>query len=137
MEKYVLIIAVGAIILAYLGFHLFTDVSIDTLPPVVIHTEPVSGQLNVDPSISEIQIRFSKNMMPENMYSLVRLTGSTFPEITGDVYFLEDERTCIIPVKLESGRTYAFWINKGHWNSFRDAGNIPAVPYLLVFRTRN
>ena len=56
--------------------------------------------------------------------------------IAGDVHFMKDGRTCVLPVKLEPGKTYAMWINSQKHNAFRDTGNNSAVPYLLVFETR-
>jgi hypothetical protein len=40
-------------------------------------------------------------------------------------------------VKLEPGKTYVLWFNRGQFNSFRDTDNNPAVPYLLVFQTKS
>jgi hypothetical protein len=60
----------------------------------------------------------------------------SFPEITGDVRYLDDNRTCVAPVRLEPGRTYVIWFNSQSQNAFRDLGNRPAVPYLMVFQTR-
>lgn len=51
------------------------------------------------------------------------------------IRYLADRRTCVMPVKLAPGRTYVVWINRGKFDSFRDTGNNPAVPYLLVFGT--
>jgi RNA polymerase sigma-70 factor (ECF subfamily) len=48
----------------------------------------------------------------------------------------EDRRTCILPVKLQPGKTYAVWVNSQKFRNFRDAKGQPAVPYLLVFKTK-
>ena len=40
-------------------------------------------------------------------------------------------------VPLEPGKTYGIWINSQEHTAFRDAYQHPAVPYLLVFKTRN
>lgn len=45
----------------------------------------------------------------------------------------------LAPVSLEAGKTYAIWFNSpnGRHNAFRDRGNHPAIPYLLVFQIRD
>ena len=112
------------------------SVSIETLPPVVVKTVPAAGDDAVDPATREIRVTFSKDMLTEKMWSLVTVSQETFPKIDGQMKYLPDKRTFVAPVKLEPGRTYALWVNQGRFAGFRDAGNHPAAPYLLVFRTR-
>ena len=114
------------------------QVSVEALPPVVVETFPRAGDTKVDPGIGEIRVTFSKDMMTEEMWSWVIHTKESFPEVVGPVRYLDDGRTCVAPVKLEPGRTYAIWFNSPNYrhNAFRDTGNNPAVPYLLVFQTR-
>ena len=38
-------------------------------------------------------------------------------------------------MKLEPGRTYAFWLNSKNFHNFKDSQGRTAVPYLLVFET--
>ena len=114
------------------------DVSVQTMPPVVVETVPPAGDTGVDPAITEIRVTFSEDMMTEDMWPWVIHTEDTFPEIAGEVRYLADQRTCVAPVKLYPGRTYAIWFNSPNYvhNAFRDRDNNPAVPYLLVFETR-
>ncbi len=112
------------------------EISVRTMPPVVVTTIPQAGATDVDPRIEEVRVRFSKDMMTDEMWSFVKLSDDTFPEIAGEVLYLEDERTCVLPVRLQAGRTYAVWINSDNHNAFRDRENRSAVPYLLVFETR-
>ncbi len=111
-------------------------ISVETMPPVVVSTFPASGDTGVDPSIREIRVTFSKDMATEKMWSWVMASKESFPELTGEVRYLDDKRTCVAPVKLLPGKDYAVWFNTGGYDSFRDEGNRPAVPYLLAFRTR-
>lgn len=112
------------------------EVSVVTMPPVVIKTFPVAGDTEVDPDINEIRVTFSKKMRTERMWSFVKISNDTYPEVIGDVKYMEDKRTCVLPVKLEPGRTYVIWFNTEKFNSFRDINNFSSVPYLLVFQTR-
>ncbi len=111
-------------------------ISVDTMPPVVVKTFPQAGDTAVDPSIKEIRVTFSKAMMTQDMWSWVIVSKETFPQIIGDVSYRNDKRTCVAPVQLEAGKTYAIWFNSAKFNAFRDKNNNPAIPYLLVFRTR-
>lgn len=112
------------------------NVSVGTMPPVVVKTAPQSGELAVDPATKEIRVTFSKDMMTNDMYSWVQIDAATFPKPAGKAHFLSDKRTCVLPVHLQPGKVYAIWINSDKHANFRDLGDRPAVPYLLVFQTR-
>lgn len=45
--------------------------------------------------------------------------------------------TCMLPVMLQPGKTYATWFNFGKFNSFRDINNNPSVSYLLAYQTKS
>jgi len=112
------------------------EVNVKTMPPSVIKTVPQAGDTAVDPSTKEIRVTFSKDMLTERMWSVCQISKETFPKIVGNIHYLDDKRTCVIPVTLKPGKTYVLWFNKGRFNSFRDTGNNPSVPYLLVFQTK-
>ena len=88
------------------------------MPAVVIKTIPESGDTSVDPSLKEIRVTFSKDMMTDNMWSWVMISKESFPIIIGQVKYLNDKRTCVAPVKLEPGRTYVVWFNSKKYNAF-------------------
>jgi hypothetical protein len=111
-------------------------VAVESLPPVVVKTVPQSGDLAVDPSLKEISVTFSKDMTTVEMWSWAEITPDSFPKLAGKPHYLGDRRTCVLPVKLEPGKTYAIWVNSTRYDNFRDQGDRPAVPYLLVFRTK-
>jgi len=111
-------------------------ITVKSMPPVVVKTFPQAGETAVDPSIKEISVTFSKEMMTKDMWSWVMVSKESFPNISGEVKYLKDKKTCVAPVSLEPGKTYAIWFNSEKYNAFRDTDNNPAVPYLLVFQTR-
>ncbi len=104
-------------------------------PPVVVETQPPSGASEVEPGVVEIRARFSKEMA-EGSWSWCSAWNGSAPEITGQTRYEPDHRTCVIKVRLEPGRTYAYWLNSGEFNNFRDQAGNPAVPYLLIFKTK-
>ena len=125
----------GAVILL-LGVPSWAQVvsPIQGFPPVVVRTEPVSGETHVDPRTQEIRITFSKRMMDKS-WSLVQWSKETFPAVTGPPGYLEDQRTCVVPVKLEPGKCYVIWVNTEKHINFKDEDGRSALPYLLAFET--
>jgi predicted Ser/Thr protein kinase len=112
------------------------DTRIQLSPPVVIETVPESGAMEVDPALTELRVTFSKPMQDAS-WSWAIWNEENFPRMTAPPRYLPDERTCILPVQLDRGKTYAIWINSENHFGFRDAIGNPAVPYLLIFQTRN
>ena len=110
--------------------------SVANMPAVVVKTVPQAGDTAVDAAkTTEIRVTFSKKMA-DKTWSWSQISGDTFPEITGDIRYDKDGKTCICPVKLEPGKTYVTWLNSGKFNNFKDAEGQPSVPYLLVFETK-
>ena len=111
--------------------------AVEAFTPVVVRTVPASGDQAVDPSIREIRVTFSKEMMTHEMWSFVYAKPAAFPKITGKIHYLPDKRTCVLPISLDPGTTYGTWINSGEHTAFRDTYQHAAVPYLLTFKTRD
>ena len=111
------------------------DVSLASAPPVVVKTVPEAGADGVDPKLDEIKVTFSKEMQ-DGSWSWSTLSKESFPPTTGGPKYLADKRTCVLPVKLEPGKTYAIWVNSEKSDKFKDTGGRSAVPYLLVFKTK-
>lgn len=112
------------------------DVSLETLPPSVVSTIPQCGATDVDPSLTEISVTFSKDMKTTgHCWSWCYVVESSFPALDGEPEFLKDNRTCVLHVKLEPDKTYALWVNVDEFLSFQDPEGHPAVPYLLAFKT--
>ena len=64
-----------------------------------------------------------------NKYAAPKVEG-------GKIHFEPDGRTCVMPVKLEPGKTYVIGVNSERFHGFQDEQGHPALPYLLVFRTK-
>jgi RNA polymerase sigma factor (sigma-70 family) len=112
------------------------EVSVKEMPPVVVRTVPQSGDTEVDADkIKEIRVTFSKDMM-DKTWSWSQISEETFPKIEGKPNYDKDRRTCVLPVKLEAGKTYVIWLNSPRFGNFKDADGHSAVPYLLVFETK-
>ena len=126
---------VALVIGLYTTAALAEDITLEAARPVVVKTVPEAGAGDVDPKLTEIQVAFSKDMQDGN-WSWVKLSEESFPPLDGKPKYLADKRTCVLPVKLEPGKTYALWVNSDKLGNFKDADGRPAVPYLLVFKTK-
>ncbi|OAI54576.1 hypothetical protein AYO44_03265 [Planctomycetaceae bacterium SCGC AG-212-F19] len=111
------------------------DVTLESVPPVVVKTVPEAGTAEVDPKLTEIKVTFSKNMQ-DGAWSWAMISKESFPTVDGKPKYLADKRTCVLPVKLEPGKTYAIWVNSEKFRDFKDTDGRSAVPYLLVFKTK-
>jgi RNA polymerase sigma-70 factor (ECF subfamily) len=111
------------------------EVTVQTVPPVVVKTVPEAGATGVDPKLTEIKVTFSKEMTDDS-WSWVNVSENTSLETTGKPKYLEGKRTCVLSVRLQPGRTYAVRINSEDFGNFKDTDGRSALPYLLVFETK-
>ncbi len=107
---------------------------LENAEPVVVKTVPENGAKDVDPNLQEIKVTFSKDMH-DGTWSWTQRSDDTFPEVTGKIHYLDDHRTCVLPVKLEPGKTYYLSINSERFRNFKDTGRRPAIPYPITFTT--
>jgi RNA polymerase sigma-70 factor (ECF subfamily) len=124
-----------AAVVGLLGAGRANDIAPESVPPVVVKTVPEAGSDAVDPKTAEIKVTFSKDMR-DGSWSWATLSEESFPKTDGKPKYLADKRTCVLPVKLEPGKTYAVWLNSEKFDNFKDADGRAAVPYLLVFKTK-
>ena len=97
---------------------------------------PQAGDTEVDAAkVSEIRVTFSKEMA-DNSWSWSQISDQTFPKTTAKAHYEADKKTCVLPVKLEPGKTYVLWLNPPKFQGFRDTDGHPAVFYPLVFETK-
>ena len=134
--KATLSILITALVVLPLTFGAEDKPSVKTLPPVVAQTVPASGDTLVDASkVKEIRVTFSKPMTDKS-WSWSQISDDTFPKSDKQPHYEKDGKTCVYPVTLQPGRTYAIWLNSEKFHNFKDSDGRPAVPYLLVFETK-
>ncbi len=108
---------------------------ISVLRPTVVSTWPMSGSTNISHLTNEIRVTFSQDMHTHS-WSWCTSPDGQYPETTGSPYYQTDKRTCVLPVILQPNTQYAIRINiDGIYENFRTPSLIPAVPYLIVFKT--
>ena len=110
--------------------------SVKNSQPVIVRTEPQAGDTKVDAAaVTEIKVTFSKEMK-NGSWSWSQISKETFPQTTGKPHYDKDQRTCILPVKLEAGKTYVLWLNPPRFQGFVDLDGNAAAFYPLVFETK-
>ena len=109
--------------------------TVESMPPVVVKTVPESGAKDVAPGEMEIKVTYSKPMS-DGSWSWSTAWQDSGPEMIGKPKYEADQKTCVVKVKLEPGKTYAYWLNSNNFKNFRDKQGHPAVPYLLIFKTK-
>jgi len=102
-------------------------------PPRVVSMSPPDGAVDVDAATSELRVTFDRAM--DEGWSWVTEERESFPEAVGKAYMTPDWRTAVMPVRLEPGRTYVVWLNRGQYNYFRDRAGVELEPVRWSFST--
>ena len=101
--------------------------------PQIVSTSPARGASDVDPGLKEITVTFDQDMGGGMSWTG---GGPEFPEIPdGQKGHWRDKRTCVLPVKLESGHRYRVGINSPSQRNFRSAAGVPALTTAIYFTT--
>jgi len=100
--------------------------------PKVVKAVPDNGAKDVDPSTTEIRVTFDQPMQPGG-FSWVG-GGESFPKLNGKAHWA-DEKTCVLPVKLEAEHDYWLSVNNQSFKNFRSKTGQPATPYPIAFST--
>jgi hypothetical protein len=108
---------------------------VDSIAPVVVKTVPEAGSKDVSPGVVEIRVTFSKAMADQS-WSWSTAWKDSDPASVGKPHYEADQKTCVLKVKLEPDKTYGYWINSERFHGFQDQQHHPAIPYLLVFKTK-
>jgi hypothetical protein len=132
-KKYLLILAIIPVLLIWL-LPSWCGAK-DIVPPKVIGTNPQNGAQDVAPSTKEISVTFNERMMDKS-WSWCYEERDTFPQVTGQPYYTENNTKNVLPVKLQINTEYVIWINTVNFKNFRDEAGNPAEPYRFTFRTR-
>jgi len=103
--------------------------------PQVISTTPIAFSKDVSPDLKQITVTFDQPMMNLS-WSWVG-GGETYPETTGRPRYDSKKLTCTLPVKLEAGKFYWVGINSPQFTNFQTEKGVPAVPYVILFATKD
>jgi hypothetical protein len=104
----------------------------ETLRPQVTNLVPVNGATDVNPDLEAIEITFDRPMRAGS-WSVVG-GGPKYPE-TGTPFYDDRRQVFRLPVKLEPGREYELWLNRGPHQSFASERGVALAPFRIRFRT--
>jgi hypothetical protein len=101
--------------------------------PQIVSSSPARGASDVEPSLKEITVTFDRDMEEGMSWTG---GGQEFPAMPEDKKaHWRDKRTCVLPVKLESGHRYRVGINSVSHRNFRSAEGVPAATSAIWFTT--
>ena len=101
--------------------------------PQIVSTTPARGASDVDPGLKEITVTFDQDM--EEGMSWTGGGPEVPPTPEGKQAHWRDKRTCVLPVKLQSGHHYRIGINSVSHRNFRSAAGVPALTSAIWFTT--
>ena len=102
--------------------------------PKIIEFSPANGAKDLDPKkVTELQLTFDHDMSTHRNSWMGG--GPAFPKIETDKAKWISKRTCIVPVKLEEGKSYRIWINADHWQDFFSRDRVPCKEVVWRFST--
>jgi hypothetical protein len=100
--------------------------------PKVVAITPAIGDTNVDPSLKEIKVTFSRRM--GSGFAFVG-GGPKFPETRGRASYDKTRKIVTLPVKLKPNWDYEFWLNRGKFDTFRSEEGVRLKSVHVTFRT--
>lgn len=102
--------------------------------PTIVTMTPNNGARKVDPKLKQITVTFDRPMK-DRAWAFVG-GGPTYPKTTGKASY-DDKRTTIrLPVALEPGHHYRFWLNATRFMAFQSAAGVKLAPVKVEFWTR-
>ncbi|MGH7967318.1 MAG: Ig-like domain-containing protein [Limisphaerales bacterium] len=102
--------------------------------PKVLMSKPANGATDVDPGLAEITVTFDQEM--SDGMSWTGGGAESPPSPDGAKAEWRGKRTCVLPVKLESGHHYRVGINSPSYRNFCSASGDPVEPTSISFTTK-
>jgi beta-lactamase regulating signal transducer with metallopeptidase domain len=104
--------------------------------PWVIASSPRAGETEVHPALAELTVTFDRDMSKDLSWTR-HDNGPYFPpKPEGQQAYWRDQRTCVLPVKLEAGQFYRMEINRTDQQDFRGKDGRVAAQSVLYFTTQ-
>jgi hypothetical protein len=105
-----------------------------TQSPKIVKLDPPKGAQDVDPGLKELRVTFDVPM--GGGFSWCG-DGPQFPKLQEGKRpsWIDGGKTCVLPVKLESGVEYEIGLNSETHKNFKSADGVPLVPVLYTFKT--
>ena len=110
------------------------EMTAKTQKPVIVEMLPANGASAVDPRTTELRITFSVPMAGGFSWTGGGPDYPVVPKGEG-AHWTEDQRTCVLPVRLEPNHQYRLGLNSPSHNNFQSDASVPLDPVIYTFRT--
>ena len=100
--------------------------------PSVVSMNPPNGATGVSPRTAQLTVTFSEPMGGGFSWTG---GGANFPEGAGKPYWLADQKTCVLPVRLQPNWSYRVGLNSPSHKNFRSASGTPLQQVVWQFST--
>lgn len=100
--------------------------------PSVVSMNPPNGATGVSPYTNQLIVTFSEPMGGGFSWTG---GGPNFPEGTGKPYWMPDQKTCVLPVRLQPNWSYRLGLNSPSHKNFRSASGTPLQQVVWQFST--
>ncbi len=105
----------------------------DADAPKLVGSSPANGDRAVDPSLAEMVFEFDRPMRDQS-WSIVGPSQDQ-PDVVGKLRYDAERKRLTVPIKLEPGRSYRFWLNSERFKAFASAEGVPLAPVEFAFAT--
>jgi len=102
--------------------------------PRLVSIVPANGAEDVDPSLGAMVLTFDREMRDQS-WSIAGNPAEQ-PKIAGALAYDAARTVLTVPIQLEPGRTYRFWLNSPKFTGFKDKDGTPLLPVEVSFTTR-
>ncbi len=115
------------------------EVKARMLAPQIASFLPANRDQRVSPELTELRITFNVPMGRGCSWCSAGDDGSDFPKGREGkaAYWLDDQKTCVLPVALEPGKAYRLSLNSPWHINFQSLSGVPLEPVDYTFRTAN
>lgn len=110
------------------------ELAIPAAAPVLVAMTPANGSDAVDPACTELVFTFDRPMRDQS-WSVVGSPQDT-PKVTGKPSYDRERKVLTLPVALEPGRAYRFWLNQGSKQGFVSADGVALESVEVRLQTR-
>lgn len=102
--------------------------------PMIVKVIPPNDAQDVSPGLTELRVTFNVPMGAGFSWCG---DGPQFPKIQEGKRptWIDGGKTCVLPVKLESGVEYEIGLNSESHKNFKSADGVPLEPVLYTFKT--
>ena len=105
-----------------------------TQKPAILEMSPANGAHEVDPRTTELRVTFSVPMGGGMSWTG---GGPDYPVVQEGKrpHWTDDQRTCVLPVRLEPSHQYRLGLNSPSHKNFQSAAGVPLDPVVYTFQT--